>query len=80
MLKRLPKIQHTHRKKLLPYKILQYCSVDTTIFVLNATNITGNLDMVDEQGRPRGHQHGGAAMHWGPFWPFNGYERTKEDR
>lgn len=36
----------------------------------------GNLDMRDEQGNLMGHQHAGQTMHWGPFWPYNAYERT----
>jgi len=38
----------------------------------------GNLDMVNEQGRQMGHLHGGATLHWGPFFEFNSWERTAE--
>ena len=36
----------------------------------------GNLDLRDESGNLMGHQHAGQTMHWGPFFPYNGYERT----
>jgi len=36
----------------------------------------GNLDLRDENGNLMGHQHAGQTMHWGPFWPYNGYEET----
>lgn len=36
----------------------------------------GNLDLRDENGNPMGHEHAGQTMHWGPFWPYNAYERT----
>jgi len=36
----------------------------------------GNLDLRNEDGVLMGHQHAGQTLHWGPFWPYNGYEQT----
>lgn len=36
----------------------------------------GNLDLVDEVGVQKGVNAATQTMHWGPFWPYNGYEQT----
>ena len=36
----------------------------------------GNDDLRNEQGVSMGNDHMGATLHWGPFWPVNGYPKT----
>jgi beta-glucanase (GH16 family) len=40
----------------------------------------GNLNLVDADGVHIGCNSAGATMHWGPFWPHNGYMKTHGDR
>ncbi|XP_033115164.1 beta-1,3-glucan-binding protein-like isoform X2 [Anneissia japonica] len=36
----------------------------------------GNLNLKDSNGDDVGVQQMGSTMHWGPFWPMNGYPKT----
>ncbi|ELT90436.1 hypothetical protein CAPTEDRAFT_222704 [Capitella teleta] len=47
---------------------------------IDLVEIRGNLDLQDEQGNQMGHTHAGATLHWGPYLPFNGYEKTMGSR
>ena len=38
----------------------------------------GNLNL-KKNGHDIGVQCYGATLHWGPFWPLNGYEKTTQD-
>jgi beta-glucanase (GH16 family) len=40
----------------------------------------GNPDLVNEQGQHKGVNSAGATMHWGPYFPRNGYEQTAGER
>jgi len=40
----------------------------------------GNLDLVDELGQQKGVNSAGATMHWGPYFPKNGYQQTHGER
>jgi beta-glucanase (GH16 family) len=40
----------------------------------------GNLDLQDEEGNQRGHTYAGATLHWGPYLPHNGWEKTEDYR
>jgi len=40
----------------------------------------GNLDLVDEGGNHKGVNAAGATMHWGPYFPKNGYLQTTGER
>jgi len=40
----------------------------------------GNLDLIDQGGAQKGHQAAGQTLHWGPFWPYNGFEQTSQER
>jgi len=39
----------------------------------------GNLDLTSG-GESKGNDNMGATLHWGPFWPYNGYEKTTAER
>lgn len=39
----------------------------------------GNLDLKDADGVSKGHDNIGMTMHWGPYWPLNGYTKTTEE-
>ena len=49
---------------------------------------SGEIDIMESRGnvnlKHNGHDIGvecyGATLHWGPFWPFNGYEKTTQVR
>jgi len=40
----------------------------------------GNRDYVDGQGVQKGVGAAGTTLHWGPFWPYNGFEKTTGER
>ena len=47
---------------------------------------SGEIDIMESRGNVNLKHNGqdigvecyGATLHWGPFWPFNGYEKTTE--
>jgi hypothetical protein len=40
----------------------------------------GNNDYVDAGNVQKGHFSAGQTLHWGPFWPYNGFELTTGER
>jgi hypothetical protein len=40
----------------------------------------GNIDLVDEVGTQKGVGAAGATMHWGPYFPRNGFAQTTAER
>jgi beta-glucanase (GH16 family) len=40
----------------------------------------GNLDLQDESGVQKGVNAAASTMHWGPFFPYNGYAQTTGER
>jgi len=40
----------------------------------------GNSDLRDASGVSHGNDAVGMTMHWGPFWPLNGYEKTTKEK
>ena len=45
-------------------------------FLISYTLPKGNRDLKDGSGTNVGIQAAGSAMHWGPFLPFNAYDKT----
>lgn len=40
----------------------------------------GNRELNDERGVHKGVNAAGQTLHWGPFWPYNGFEKTTGER
>jgi len=40
----------------------------------------GNRDLRDQTGIQKGVNAAGQTLHWGPFWPYNGFERTTGEK
>jgi len=42
--------------------------------------LSGNPDLRDTQGESHGNDAMGSTLHWGPYWPVNGYEKTTKEQ
>jgi len=40
----------------------------------------GNRDYVDQTGAQKGVNSAGSTLHWGPYFPYNGYDQTTGER
>jgi len=40
----------------------------------------GNRDLTDQGGIHKGVNAAGTTLHWGPFWPYNGFDKTTNER
>ncbi|XP_070564349.1 beta-1,3-glucan-binding protein-like isoform X2 [Ptychodera flava] len=47
---------------------------------IDIVEVRGNEQLYDSSGNSVGIDQMGSTMHWGPYWPLNGYERTHTTR
>jgi len=51
-----------------------------SFFWVSMPFLSGNPDLRDTQGVSHGNDAMGSTLHWGPYWPLNGYEKTTKEQ